>query len=67
MSKKKKFYLEEDETIDSCLKRMDDEGYTPVRRTEEPVFQEVKNSGQTEYIPIRQKIVFEGVIKENHS
>ncbi|WP_096201826.1 NETI motif-containing protein [Bacillus sp. FJAT-45350] len=65
MSKKKKqkFEVGENESIDQCLQRMEQEGYMPTRRMEEPVFQEVMTNGKQEFVPIRQKIVFEGVLK----
>lgn len=61
VSKKKKFQLEKHETIDECLKRMENEGYQPIRRIEKPFFKEGKNgpdyAGQT--------IIFEGILIEN--
>ncbi|RIW33944.1 NETI motif-containing protein [Bacillus salacetis] len=61
MSKAKKmFEVEENESIASCLDRMKQEGYTPVKRLEKPVFNEEKKNGQVEYVPVRQKILFEG-------
>ncbi|MFL0364436.1 NETI motif-containing protein [Bacillus sp. PK3_68] len=60
MSKKKKFYLQENETIDQCLKRMSAEGYTPVRRMERPVFKEETVDGEKKYTPIGREIIFEG-------
>ncbi len=58
---KKKFEVEESETIADCLERMEKEGYRPIRRMEKPIFKE-QNSGSTnEYIPVRQQIIFEGV------
>ncbi len=36
------------------------EGYTPVRRMEEPVFHEVKRNGRLEPEVKEQRIVFEG-------
>ena len=66
MSKKKKMRFEvgENETIADCLDRMAAEGYQPVRRMEEPVFQEVKKDGGVDVIPVRQKIIFEGILNE---
>jgi hypothetical protein len=58
--KKKKFYVEEHETINDCLKRMNVEGYMPVRRMEEPVLKEVKNGGKMDVEVSHQRIVFEG-------
>ncbi|EDL63765.1 NETI motif-containing protein [Bacillus sp. SG-1] len=61
MSKNKKmFEVEENESISSCLDRMKQEGYAPVKRMEKPVFHEEKKNGQVEYVPARQKIIFEG-------
>lgn len=65
MTKNKlRFEVEENETITQCLERMEKEGYTPIRRMEEPVFQEVEVEGKIEIQPIRQKIIFEGKLKE---
>ena len=57
---KKKFEVENGETIDQCLERMKQEGYMPVRRVEEPIFKEVTINGQTEYEPCGRRIIFEG-------
>ncbi|WP_137791361.1 NETI motif-containing protein [Bacillus sp. E(2018)] len=57
---KKKFTVEAGETISDCLDRMANEGYTPVRRMEEPVFHEVKRNGRMEPEVKEQRIVFEG-------
>jgi hypothetical protein len=60
MSKNKmQFEVEENETIEACLKRMKEAGYLPVRRTEKPIFQEVLNGSETTYEPIGRQIVFE--------
>lgn len=61
--KKKKFEVQEGESIHDCLERMNKEGYTPIRRMEEPVFQEVKKEGQVSIEPCGRKIVFDGVLK----
>ncbi|MCO7175428.1 NETI motif-containing protein [Sporolactobacillus kofuensis] len=37
---KKKFVVGEAETIAQCLDRMKSEGYTPIRRSEQPLFRE---------------------------
>ncbi|MDV2685669.1 NETI motif-containing protein [Alkalihalophilus sp. As8PL] len=63
--KKLKFEVGENETITDCLDRMQKEGYQPVRRMEEPVFEEKKKGKQVEYVPIRQKIIFEGKLVES--
>lgn len=61
--RKKSFTVEENETINDCLARMEQEGYLPVRRIEKPVFREEKKKGKIEYKPISQKIIFEGIKK----
>ncbi|MDR4888194.1 NETI motif-containing protein [Fredinandcohnia sp. QZ13] len=61
--KKQKFEVKENETIDQCLDRMQAEGYLPVRRMEEPVFQEVKRNGEIVVEPCGRKIVFEGKLQ----
>jgi hypothetical protein len=65
MSKRKmQFEVQENETIEQCLDRMKQQGYTPVRRMEKPIFQEVKNGNETNYKPVGRQIVFEGKIIE---
>lgn len=58
--KKRKYEVAEDETIHECLDRMKQDGYTPVRRMEEPIFREEIINGKKEIIPCGRKIVFEG-------
>lgn len=58
--KKKKFEVEEGETLADCLARMKQEGYTPARRMEQPVFTE--KDGET--VVDHQKTVFEGKLTE---
>lgn len=53
--KKKKFSVTSDETVAGCLARMKEEGYTPVRRMEQPVF--IEDNG--EKVVSHQEIVFE--------
>lgn len=53
--KKKKFYVEDNMTIDQVLSQMAEEGYSPVRRMEEPIFQEKKENGSIQIIPIGKK------------
>ncbi|WP_245805763.1 NETI motif-containing protein [Bacillus alkalicellulosilyticus] len=65
--KKMRFEVNDGETISECLDRIASEGYTPVRRMEEPLFEEVKQGGQVEYKPVRQKTIFEAVLNENAS
>ena len=60
---KKKFEVLENETITDCLARMEQEGYAPSRRMEEPIFHEVKKDGKTVVEPCDRKIVFEGKLK----
>lgn len=60
---KKKFEVLESETITDCLARMEQEGYAPSRRMEEPIFHEVKKDGKTVVEPCGRKIVFEGKLK----
>ncbi|MEK5440434.1 MULTISPECIES: NETI motif-containing protein [unclassified Fredinandcohnia] len=61
--KKQKFEVKQNETIDQCLDRMKAEGYLPVRRMEEPVFQEVTRNGGIVVEPCGRKIVFEGILQ----
>ena len=51
------YEVEENETIDECLERMKKDGYMPVGRKEEPIFEEV--NGEPVYL--RQKIQFKGM------
>lgn len=62
--RKRKFEVMETESISQCLDRMKQEGYTPSRRMEEPIFQEIVKDGHKEIIPIGKKIVFEGKLME---
>lgn len=65
MSKKKmQFELQENESIEECLNRMKQLGYTPVRRTEKPIFQEIKRGHETVYEPVARQIIFEGKLIE---
>ncbi|HEO8419467.1 NETI motif-containing protein [Niallia sp. FSL W8-0635] len=61
MSKKKRFEVQTNETINDCLDRMKKEGYTPIKRMEKPVFKEIKVNGQMSYEPVSQQIIFEAV------
>ncbi|UOQ92006.1 NETI motif-containing protein [Halobacillus shinanisalinarum] len=58
---KKRFEVRENETIDQCLERMESEGYTPIRRAEEPVFREVVQNGEKTVEPVGKVVVFHGV------
>lgn len=62
--KKKKFFVEDGETISQCLERMSEEDYSPTRRSEEPIFHEVLKDGKLEKKVKKQKIVFEGRLIE---
>jgi hypothetical protein len=64
---KKKFEVQDNETIDQCLARMDKEGYTPVRRMEVPVFEEVVENKEKIRKPIKQQIIFEGKLKRGEA
>ena len=58
VSKKQVWYeVQENETIEQCLERMKKDGYMPVGRKEEPIFEEV--NGEPSYL--RQKIQFKGM------
>ena len=61
MAAKKKFEVEEYETIDACLDRMKLEGYMPIKRIEKPIFKEVIEIGKTNYEPSGRKIIFEAM------
>ena len=61
MAKKQVWYeVEENETIEQCLERMNKDGYMPFGRKEEPVFHMV--DGEPTYL--RQKIKFKGILIE---
>ena len=62
--KKQRFELQDNESISECLERMKREGYFPIKRTEKPIFKEVENDGQTEYIPVARQIIFEGKLMD---
>jgi hypothetical protein len=57
------FEVQDNESIDDCIERMKRLGYSPTRRIEKPIFQEVINNGQISYEPIGKQIIFEA--KEN--
>ena len=68
MSKGKKkmvFEVQENETIDACLERIQKAGYMPVRRTEKPIFEEKIVEGSTIYEPIGRQIMFEAKLIES--
>ena len=56
------FEVEENESIEDCLNRMKKLGYTPIRRTEKPIFQEIKKGNDTIYEPVARQIIFEGIL-----
>lgn len=57
--KKQMFELQENETIDACLERIKKQGYTPIRRIEKPIFQEVLKGTEISYEPVGRQILFE--------
>ena len=57
--KKLTFEVQDHETISQCLERIQKEGYTPIRRTEKPIFQEKMDNDQVLYEPAGRQIVFE--------
>lgn len=61
---KQKFTVEDEETISQCLDRMSQQGYSPTRRIEEPIFHEVSKDGKLEKVVKKQNIVFEGRLIE---
>lgn len=61
---KKKFEVLDGETISDCLDRIKAEGYYPVSRREEPIFEERQKNGKVHYEPIKRKIVFEAKLIE---
>ncbi|MFK8795720.1 NETI motif-containing protein [Planococcus plakortidis] len=50
------FEVQEHETMEDCLNRMQKEGYMAVGRKEEPLFEEING----EPVPVRQIIKFKG-------
>ncbi|KHF38125.1 NETI motif-containing protein [Halalkalibacter okhensis] len=67
MAKKRKerFEVGESETIEECLDRMKKAGYQPIKRMEKPIFKEEKINSNKEYVPVRQQIIFEGILVES--
>ncbi|WP_035722301.1 NETI motif-containing protein [Gracilibacillus boraciitolerans] len=60
---KKKFIVKENESIDTCLDRIKQDGYSPTRRVEEPIF--IEENGQL--IPYGRKIIFDAILlKHEH-
>jgi hypothetical protein len=65
MNKKKmEFEVSENESIEACLDRIKQAGYMPIRRSEKPIFQEVKKGNETEILPVGRQIVFEAKLIE---
>ena len=62
MSKKTVWFeVGENETLESCLERMKEQGYVAMGRKEEPVFEEVNG----EPVPVRQIVKFKGIKMDN--
>lgn len=53
------FEVQENETIEECLDRIKEAGYTPIKRVEKPIFQEVGKGSSVTYEPIGRQIIFE--------
>lgn len=62
---KKKFERRENETIDQCLDRIRNSGYTPVKRIEKPIFKEMIENGEKSIIPNGQQTIFEGILNKS--
>ncbi|KGX88676.1 NETI motif-containing protein [Pontibacillus marinus] len=62
--KKKRFTVEEGQSIDEVLAQMKEEGYQPVRRVEEPIFQERMEGGEKKVDPVGRQIIFDAVKTE---
>jgi hypothetical protein len=56
---KRTFEVQVNESIGECIERMKKLGYSPTRRIEKPIFQEVINGSQTTYEPMGRQIIFE--------
>lgn len=62
---KRRFEVEDYETVDACLERMKQAGYEPVRKVEKPIFREViDDDGNVEYVPVKKHIIFEGRLRK---
>lgn len=57
--KKMTYEVQENETVADCLDRIQKDGYTPIRRTEVPIFQEKTDGNELSYEPIGRQIIFE--------
>jgi hypothetical protein len=62
--KKMNFEVQENESIEQCLDRMKKQGYSPIRRMEKPIFQEIINGNEKEYKPVGREIIFEAILSE---
>ncbi|MFB1050597.1 NETI motif-containing protein [Paraliobacillus sp. JSM ZJ581] len=58
---KKRFFVQENETIQACLDRIKVAGYQPIRRIEKPVFKE----SQTGVEPVSREIIFDTVLSKS--
>ena len=56
---KKIYEVEEQETIGQCLDRIQNDGYIPVKRTEKPIFKEIKEGNELKYVPAGRQVIFE--------
>ncbi|MRG87398.1 NETI motif-containing protein [Salinibacillus xinjiangensis] len=59
-SKKKRFKVENGESISDCLDRIAQEGYTPIKRFEKPIFKETDKGME----PVARDIMFEAILQD---
>lgn len=64
--KKKKYEVQNNETINDCLDRMKKDGYMPIKRTEKPVFEEIIENNESTYKVIGRQIIFEAILIDNN-
>lgn len=64
-TKKQTFEVQENESIADCLDRMKQQGYTPIRRMEKPIFREIENGHEPKYEPAGRQIIFEAILAED--
>lgn len=57
--KKVIYEVQENETVADCLNRIEKDGFTPIRRTEVPIFRENTDGKEVSYEPIGRQIIFE--------
>ena len=57
--KKLTYEVQEHESINQCLDRIQKDGYFPIKRIEKPIFQEKVDQDQIGYEPVGRQIVFE--------